>query len=314
MAAVIERIERSEMQEPDSPQEITQQNDSLTPPWIEQEGGELSNAGAMNIAPQLSDDEVAVSEAFVGRWNQLVSTTNWEKGKIISEWRAEIVERNAEIEGRTDEAWSELVGDVSPQHVGRLRRVFSRFGETHLEYKGLYWSHFLAAIDWDDAEMWLEGALREKWSIKQMQARRFETITSTRTGSGDVTHETISREEEAVEKERKTREPREFDDEYSGDSAASGPQHEGPDFGEEPARPKSAPEPLIGGEWADVSGSAAADQGPPLTWQNVPADLAESMEAVKLAIIKHKLSEWAEVSLESVLTNLEILKRIAMAS
>ena len=27
------------------------------------------------------------SRPFVGRWNQLVSDTNWEKGRIIQQWR-----------------------------------------------------------------------------------------------------------------------------------------------------------------------------------------------------------------------------------
>jgi hypothetical protein len=38
------------------------------------------------------------------------------------------------------------------------------------------------------------------------------------------------------------------------------------------------------------------------------------MEALKLAIIKHKLTEWADVPRDAVLTNLEILKRITSAS
>lgn len=283
-----------------------------SPPWLDS-SVDFPDLSATTSEPALSPEELSLSEPFIGRWTELVSTTNWEKGKIVSQWRTEIVERNSGIENRTDEAWSLLVGDVSPQHVGRLRRVYSRFGDTHTEYKGLYWSHFLAAIDWDDAEMWLEGALREKWSIKQMQAQRFETITSTRTGSGDVTHETISREEAATEKEKKEREPKQYDDEYDSAEASTGPPHEGPDFGEEPAKPRTT-EPFVGGEFADVAGSGSEDLGPPLTWQNVPPDLAESLEAVKLSIIKHKLSQWSDVSLEAVLTNLEILVRIAKAS
>lgn len=298
-----------------SPHDAPESSD--TPPWLDSpvDFPELTpSANELSGEPALSPEELSLSEPFIGRWTELVSTTNWEKGKIISQWRAEIVERNSEIENRTDEAWSLLVGDVSPQHVGRLRRVFGRFGDTHTEYKGLYWSHFLAAIDWDDAEMWLEGALREKWSIKQMQAQRFETITSTRTASGDVTHETISREEAAEStEEKKERKAREYDDEYDRNEASSGPAHEGPDFGEEPAKPRTT-EPIVGGEMAEVENFGAADLGPPLSWQIVPPDLAESMEAVKLAIIKHKLSQWADVSLEAVLTNLEILARIAKSN
>ena len=37
------------------------------------------------------EEQAAVVEAsteYVGRWNRLISTTNWEKGRIIAEWRA----------------------------------------------------------------------------------------------------------------------------------------------------------------------------------------------------------------------------------
>ena len=30
---------------------------------------------------------LAAATEYVGRWNRLVSTTNWEKGRIICEWR-----------------------------------------------------------------------------------------------------------------------------------------------------------------------------------------------------------------------------------
>lgn len=281
------------------------------PPWEEP-----TSAGPSHSEPtlDLSTEEIAASQPYVGRWNKLVSTTNWEKGQIIAEWRAELLEQNSELEERTDEAWSRLVGDVSPQHVGRLRRVFGRFGKSFRDFDGLYWSHFLAAIEWDDAEMWLEGALREKWSIKQMIGQRFETLTSTRMASGDVSLDTISCEEEATEAKREPRERTKYDDEYSTDEASAGPVHEGPDFGEEPAKPSSTPSSALGGEWADVAGTGIEQEGPPLYWQEMPSDLAESMEALKLAIIKHKLSEWANVSRDAVLTNIEILARIAKAS
>ena len=66
------------------------------------------------------------------------------------------------------------MGNVTPQHVGRLRRASERFGATRDGYPGLYWSHFQAALDWDDAEMWLEGAVQSDWSISAMRHRRWE--------------------------------------------------------------------------------------------------------------------------------------------
>lgn len=116
------------------------------------------------------------SESFVGRWQSLVSQTNWEKGKIISEWRQAKIDDSASASQYSDEAWASMVGFVTCQHVGRLRRVYDRFGETWSTYAGLYWSHFWAALDWDDAELWLEGASQSRWSISQMRKTRAQAM------------------------------------------------------------------------------------------------------------------------------------------
>ena len=34
-----------------------------------------------------SPQVIAESTPFIGQWNRLISTTNWEKGKIICEWQ-----------------------------------------------------------------------------------------------------------------------------------------------------------------------------------------------------------------------------------
>ena len=42
----------------------------------------------MTQEPQMESLPVdEASQPFVGRWNALVSTTNWEKGRIIGDWR-----------------------------------------------------------------------------------------------------------------------------------------------------------------------------------------------------------------------------------
>ena len=119
------------------------------------------------------------STPFVGQWRRLVSTTNWEKGRINAAWRSALEAQGARPTEYSDEAWAQLVGGVTAQHVGRLRRVHQRFGAVAEEYQGVYWSHVHAALDWDDAEMWLEGALPNGWSVSQMRARRWEV-----TGAG----------------------------------------------------------------------------------------------------------------------------------
>ncbi len=116
------------------------------------------------------------SAPYLGQWHRLVSTTNWEKGRIISEWRAALAAATAPAGEYADEAWARRVGGVSGQHVGRLRRVAERFNSTRSQFHGLYWSHFQAALDWNDAEMWLEGAVQSRWSVAEMRRQRAETL------------------------------------------------------------------------------------------------------------------------------------------
>jgi len=116
------------------------------------------------------------SQRYAGRWNRLVSSTNWEKGRIIVAWRKVLLAAGAAAGSYTDEAWSRRVGGVTAQHVGRLRRVYERFGEVRKQYARLYWSHFQAAVDWPDAEMWLEGAVQNRWSVSRMRHQRWEAL------------------------------------------------------------------------------------------------------------------------------------------
>ena len=117
-----------------------------------------------------------ISGEYVARWDRLVSTTNWEKGRIICEWREALIQAEAPSGSYADEAWSRRAGSVSPQHTGRLRRVYQRFGHVHQQYAGLCWSHFQAALDWPEAEMWLEGAVQNCWSVARMRHRRWQTL------------------------------------------------------------------------------------------------------------------------------------------
>lgn len=118
----------------------------------------------------------------VRTWNRLISQTNWEKGRIICEWRNSLVTAGLPEEAYCDESWIMRIRDasnnimVSPSHISRLRRVYERFGEVRTQYPSLYWSHFQAALGWDDAEMWLEGAVQNQWSVMQMRSNRWETL------------------------------------------------------------------------------------------------------------------------------------------
>ncbi len=116
------------------------------------------------------------TQRYLGQWQRLVSTTNWDKGRIISDWRRSLQESGAPLADYADDAWSRNVGNVTPQHVGRLRRSWERFGAVKDDYAGLYWSHFQAAIDWNDAEMWLEGAVQNAWPVLAMRQQRASAL------------------------------------------------------------------------------------------------------------------------------------------
>ena len=137
------------------------------------------------------DDQacIALSEQYWQRWNQLVSTANWEKGSIICQWRKALQAGGLTPHHFSDEAWSRQIGNATPQHTGRLRKVSVRFGALWQEYPGLYWSHFFAALDWEDPELWLQGAIQNNWSVSQMRTARSkarETLASATTQADDI--------------------------------------------------------------------------------------------------------------------------------
>ncbi|MBN8626344.1 MAG: hypothetical protein J0M17_12725 [Planctomycetes bacterium] len=266
------------------------------------------------VSENVVSEIVAASEPFVGRWGTLVSQTNWEKGRIIAEWREALVSTGAAPHEYADEAWSRLVGQVTPQHVGRLRRTYVRFHGQQASFDGLYWSHFLAALEWNDAELWLEGAVQNGWSISEMRGKRWETLGSP---AGEEPREAdvvaADLDEDAgpsVEGSAATgaadladiRDPSEFGE--------SGPLHEGPDFGDEEG---SADGEIAAGVDVDVPFEGAAPQRPFEGLPDFPGDVREAIESFKLAILHHKMKEWSEVSPSDVVAALRALEQLVGA-
>ena len=265
----------------------------------------------------IEHDVVVTDEAslpYVGQWRGLISTTNWEKGRIIHEWRETLKTSGAPVQEYSDDAWSRRVGQVSSQHVGRLRRVYERFEAVRESYAGLYWSHFQAAIEWSDAEMWLEGAVQNSWSVGDMRAQRCQAL-------GGAAAE--PRDEEIVEAE--------FDED--ADPAASaelGEVRDPADEGSEASPSVAARERSRGDE---EDGEEATDRGAPFDADasdypsespsapvrpfaglpELPDDLAEAFESFKLAILHHKLAGWRDVARDAVLQSLKALEQLAMA-
>jgi len=256
------------------------------------------------------------SLVYLGQWNRLVSTTNWEKGRIIHEWRGALVDAKAPAAEYSDDAWSQRVGNVSGQHVGRLRRVYERFGGVYQDYSGLYWSHFQAAIDWNDAEMWLEGAIQNRWSVADMRRERWQAFGGSeaeRPQESDIVPSEVDEDAELPEIHR-LRVAGSDEGNSSPLDGSSGPRYDGPDFGDEPVSTSHQAGDSFGIDSADRS--SIANSPPVKPFADLPAlpdDLTEAFENFKLGILRHKTSGWQEVSCADVLRSLDALKALATA-
>ena len=266
---------------------------------------DLEGNSASGLVP-LSESLVEASQPFVGQWSRLVSTTNWEKGRIIVEWREALVSQGLPVTEYSDEAWGRLVGGVTGQHVGRLRRVVQRFGKVREQYPDLYWSHFQAAIDWDDAEMWLEGAVRSGWSVAQMRDQRWTTmgkLEGERPRAGDIVASETDEDAEPSRSQVPT---------ITGEYAeVSGPRHDGPDFGDEPGVGQTSSLPDI--EYGRPEACPTELVRPFEDLPDLPDDLAEAFDAIKLAILHHKRDGWQRIAAGDVLRTLDALKALVTA-
>lgn len=273
-----------------------------------------ANADEPNKADQPDEDQPnAVVAEFVGKWNQLISTTNWEKGEIICQWRDALMQSGAAVTEYSDEAWAQTVGGVTSQHVGRLRRVYQRFGDVWKQYEGLHWSHFQACLDWDDAEMWLEGSIQNGWSVSQMRGRRWETVdASPEQKQAEIDQLAAEQKSEADAEEEQAQaaaaeQDRQFD-EASGPSATE----------IEPFGGTVAADDNASGSDAESAVSASTEPIEKRTRLNVdveslPDDLAEAFESFKLAIIAHRRENWRDTTPASVVECLDALKQLALA-
>ncbi len=285
-----------------SPPEHAAEQDSVAAPFEERAVDET--APGEDASADVAFDEEASAE-YVGRWNRLLSTTNWEKGRIISEWRARLIDAGAPSQAFSDEAWSRRVGSVSSQHVGRLRRVHDRFHEVYEQYPGLYWSHFQAALDWDDAEMWLEGAVQNAWSVAQMRTTRWEALGAPAGAKPKPEDVTLAELDEDVDPalDASSEDP-------SGQipgafSTLASDEPQGPAEAVVTATGEPSPSP---GQPAVAEPADSLESLPPL-----PSDLAEAYAAFREAILRHKEEGWEEISRQRVLGVIKSLKRLALA-
>jgi hypothetical protein len=285
-----------------------------------------------NAAPDTSPVDTSDTSAheatigeYVGRWNRLVSTTNWEKGRIINQWRAALRDEDAAVQEYSDEAWCRRVGGVSSQHVGRLRRVAERFGDSRDDYAGLFWSHFLAALDWSDAEMWLEGAVQNGWSVSRTRHQRWEALggpADQRPRDEDVIaaemdEDVVGALTGATGMTADANDPIVIPDAASMVHAAdqldapAGGSEGGIEFdtaalGEGATHDPDAPQ---GGAGAEIPQPYRAFE----QLGDLPEDMIDALESFKLAILRHKMGGWTEISSDDVLGVLDALRQLVLA-
>jgi hypothetical protein len=107
----------------------------------------------------------ASEEQLIARAQDAVSSCRWVVGECAAQW----TKRYAR--GRTDADFANSVG-LSPDQVFQRRRVWERFGKDQAEYTKLKWSHFYAALNWDDSVECLLWAEENESTVAEMKAWR----------------------------------------------------------------------------------------------------------------------------------------------
>jgi len=102
---------------------------------------------------------------LIVRAQTAVSRCNWEVGECAAVWTKRF------SRGRTDADFAELVG-LSADQVYQRRRVWETFGDVCGSYAGLKWSHFYAALNWDDAAECLQWAQDIGATVAEVRAWR----------------------------------------------------------------------------------------------------------------------------------------------
>jgi hypothetical protein len=110
--------------------------------------------------------EIAESEAdLISRAQTATSQCNWVVGECAHKWTQKYAR------GRTDGDFAALVG-LSSDQVFQRRRVWNTFADVAANYPSLKWSHFYAAVNWDDAPECLQWADENQSTVGEMKAWR----------------------------------------------------------------------------------------------------------------------------------------------
>ena len=227
------------------------------------------------------------------------------KRGISLAWRTALADAGALPQESTDEAWSQRVGNVSSQHVGPLRRVCERFTAVKDSYAGLFWSHFQAALDWQDAECGWRGPCKtsgrwprcaasdgKRWAGCPRMSRTNPTLwppTMTKTSSrpskalSAALAGSTSDDADAIDDDAAN---------LSLDETTDGPVPFDADA--------FAPEEVAARPFAHLAA--------------LPDDLAEAFEAFKLAIVRHRLDGWRTWLWMTSCMSIDALKSLALSA
>jgi len=104
-------------------------------------------------------------DQLIQRAQHALSRCNWEIGECAATWTKRF------SRGRTDADFGALIG-LSGDQVYQRRRVWETFNDVHERYNELKWSHFYAALNWDDAAECLQWAQDMSATVAEMKAWR----------------------------------------------------------------------------------------------------------------------------------------------
>src|SRR5262249_22959964 len=112
--------------------------------------------------PRVGDES---EEQLINTALEAVSQCRWVVGECAAKW----TQRYAR--GRTDADFGALIG-VSGDQVFQRRRVWETFAALRGDFPLLKWSHFYAALTWDDALESLRWAAEMEATVAEMRAWR----------------------------------------------------------------------------------------------------------------------------------------------
>ena len=110
-------------------------------------------------------DITETEEQLINTAQQALSNCRWVVGECAYKWTRRYAR------GRTDADFGQLIG-LSPDQVYQRRRVWETFADVREQFGNLRWSHFYAAINWDDSAECLQWAEETQSTVAEMKAWR----------------------------------------------------------------------------------------------------------------------------------------------